>query len=136
MRFLALYKPGTDGGAPPTEQEMTDMGQLIEEMAKAGVLVATGGLSPSSRGARVRYEGGKMTVTDGPFAETKELVGGYAILEAKSKEHAIDLTKRFLSVVRAGESEVRELWEAPIPSPSPASDQAPGKQAQKQTAKR
>jgi hypothetical protein len=136
MRFMALYKPGTDGGPPPTEQEMTDMGQLIEEMAKAGTLIATGGLSPSSRGFRVRYDGGKMTVTDGPFAETKELVGGYAILEAKSKDHAIDLTKHFLSVVRAGESEVRELWEAPIPAQSPASDQAPGEQAQKQTAKR
>jgi hypothetical protein len=136
MRFMALYKPGTDGGLPPTEQEMTDMGQLIEEMAKAGTLIATGGLSPSSRGFRVRYDGGKMTVTDGPFAETKELVGGYAILEAKSKDHAVDLTKHFLSVVRAGESEVRELWEAPIPAQSPASDEAPGKQAQKQTAKR
>ena len=136
MRFMALYKPGTDGGAPPTEQEMTDMGQLIEEMAKAGTLIATGGLSPSARGFRVRYDGGKMTVTDGPFAETKELVGGYAILEARSKEHALELTKHFLSVVRAGESEVRELWEAPIPAQSPASDEAPGKQAQKQTAKR
>lgn len=113
MRFLTLYKPGTDGGAPPTEQEIADMGRLIEDMTKAGVLVDTGGLLPSSNGARVRYDGGKLTVTDGPFAETKELVGGYAIIRAKSKAEAIDLTKRFLSVVRAGESEVREMWEMP-----------------------
>jgi hypothetical protein len=130
MRFMTLYKPGTDGGTPPTEREMADMGRLIEEMTKAGTLVATGGLLPSSQGARVRYDGGKMTVIDGPFAEAKELVGGYAIIEAKSKAHAIELTKRFLSVVRGGESEVRELWEAPITPP------APGKQAPKQTAKR
>jgi hypothetical protein len=112
MRFLALYRPGTDGGAPPTELEMAEMGRFIDEMTKAGSLIATGGLLPSSRGARVRYDGGKMTVVDGPFAETKELVGGYAILEARSRTEAIDLTKRFLSVVRAGESEVREMWGA------------------------
>jgi hypothetical protein len=135
MRFLTLYKPGTDGGRPPSEQEMADMGRFIEEMSRAGVLIATGGLLPSSHGARVRYEGGKTTVTDGPFAETKELVGGYAILEAKSKADAIELTKRFLSVVRAGESEVREMWDEAGCSDT---EQAHASQAQarKQTAGR
>ena len=133
MRFLALYKPGTDGGQPPTEREMAEMGRFIEEMSQAGVLIATGGLLPSSRGARVRYEGGKTTVTDGPFAETKELVGGYAILEAKSKAEAIELTKRFLSVVRAGESEVREMWDEAGCSDTERAH-APQAQAQKQTA--
>ena len=133
MRFLTLYKPGTDGGRPPSEQEMADMGRFIEEMSRTGVLIATGGLLPSSHGARVRYEGGRMTVTDGPFAETKELVGGYAILEAKSKADAIELTKRFLSVVRAGESEVREMWDEAGCSDTERA-QAPQAQAQKQTA--
>lgn len=136
MRFMTLYKPGVDGGPPPTEREMADMGQLIDEMAKAGILIATGGLLPSANGARVRYDGGKMTVIDGPFAETKELVGGYAIIEAKSKAQAIELTKRFLSVVRGGESEVRELWDAPIPPADVAGSRAAGKQAQKNMAKR
>jgi hypothetical protein len=82
MRFMMLYKPGRESDAPPTQQEMAAMGQLIEEMAKAGVLIATDGLQPSSKGARVRISGDKFTITDGPFTETKELVAGYAIVEA------------------------------------------------------
>jgi hypothetical protein len=113
MRFMTLYKPGKESDAPPTQKEMADMGQLIEEMAKAGVLIATDGLQPSSKGARVRISGGKFTVTDGPFTETKELVAGYAIIQAKSKEEAIELTKRFLKVVGEGESEIRLMHDAP-----------------------
>jgi hypothetical protein len=82
MRFMMLYKPGRESDAPPTQQEMVAMGQLIEEMAQAGVLIATDGLQPSSKGARVRISGDKFTITDGPFTETKELVAGYAIVEA------------------------------------------------------
>jgi hypothetical protein len=89
------------------------LGQLIEDMAKAGVLIATDGLQPSSKGARVRIDNGKLTVTDGPFAETKELIGGYAILNAKSKEEAIELTKRFLSLMGEGECEVRLMQDVP-----------------------
>jgi hypothetical protein len=107
MRFMTLYKPGTDSNAPPSQQEMAALGQLIEEMTRAGVLIATDGLQPSSKGARVRISEGKFTVTDGPFAETKELIAGYAIIEAKSKQHAIDLAKRFLAVMGEGESEIR-----------------------------
>ena len=89
------------------------MGRFIEEMAKAGVLIATDGLQPSSKGARVRINGGKFTVTDGPFTETKELIAGYAIVEARSKQEAIELAKRFLKVVGEGESEVRLMHDAP-----------------------
>ena len=85
------------------------MGALIEDMTKAGVLLATEGCQPSSKGARVRLSKGKLTVTDGPFAETKELIGGFAIIQAKSKEEAIEWTKRFLKVAGDGESEIRLL---------------------------
>lgn len=89
------------------------MGKLIEEMAKAGVLLATDGLQPSSKGARVRISGGKFTVTDGPFTEAKELIAGYAIVQVKSKEEAIEHAKRFLTLVGEGESEIRQMHEAP-----------------------
>ena len=112
MRFMTLYKPGYED-RPPTEQEMAAMGQLIEEMAKAGVLIATDGLQSSSKGARVRISGGKFIVTDGPFTETKELIAGYAIIEAKSKHEAIEWTKRFLEGVGEGESEIRLMHGEP-----------------------
>ena len=126
MRFMMLYKPGKESDAPPSEQEMAAMGQLIEEMAKAGVLIATDGLQPSSTGARVRISRGKFTVTDGPFTETKELISGYAIVQAKSKQHAIELAKRFLEVVGEGESEIRLMHEAPAfgPESTPGSGNA------------
>src|SRR5580765_1591052 len=132
MRFMTLYKPGKESDAPPTQKEMADMGQLIEEMAKAGVLIATDGLQPSSKGARVRLSGGKFTVTDGPFTETKELVAGYAIIQVKSKEEAIELTKRFLKVVGEGESEIRLMHDEPA---FDASSQEPGKAAERQREK-
>ena len=113
MRFMVLYKPGKETDAPPSEREMADVGQLIEEMAKAGVLIATDGLQPSSKGARVRISGGRFNVTDGPFTETKELVAGYAILSVKSKAEAIEWAKRFLKVMGEGESEVRQMHDAP-----------------------
>jgi hypothetical protein len=111
MRYMMLYKPGYED-VPPTEQHMAAMGQLIDEMAKAGTLISTDGLQSSSKGARVRRSNGKTTVTDGPFTETKELIAGYAIVEAKSKAHAIELAKRFLEVVGEGESEVRLMHDA------------------------
>jgi hypothetical protein len=117
MRFLSLYKPAKEEGAPPTHQEMAEMGKLIEEMMKAGVLLSTEGCQPSSKGARVRLSGGKVTVTDGPFTEAKELIGGFAIIQAKSKEEAIELTRRFLDVAGDGECEIRLLHEASDCSP-------------------
>jgi hypothetical protein len=110
---MSLYKPGRESDAPPSEKMIAAVGQLTEEFAKAGVLIATDGLQPSSKGARVRISNGKLTVTDGPFAETKELIGGYAILNAKSKEEAIELTKRFLSVMGEGECEIRQMQDEP-----------------------
>jgi hypothetical protein len=93
---------------------MAAMGELIADMAKSGALVTTDGLQPSSKGARVRISAdGKITVTDGPFTETKELISGYAIIDVKSKEEAIELTKRFLRAVGEGESEIRLMHEAP-----------------------
>jgi hypothetical protein len=112
MRFLCLYKSSKPEGTPTTQQEMAAMGQLIEEMTKAGVLLATEGCLPSSKGARVRLSGGKITVTDGPFTETKEIVGGFALIQVASKEEAIEWTKRFLAVAGDGESEIREVYEA------------------------
>ena len=113
MRYMTLYKPGTENDMP-TEKEMAAVGQLIQEMAKAGTLIFTDGLQPSSKGARVKIDStGKFTVIDGPFTETKELVGGYAIINAKSKAEAIELTKRFLKTMGRGESEIRLMQDAP-----------------------
>lgn len=113
MRYMMLYKPGTESDVPPTQQEIETMGRFIQDMAKAGVLIATDGLQPSSKGARVRISGDKFTVIDGPFTETKELIAGYAIVQAKSKAEAIELAKRFLEVVGEGESEIRLMHDEP-----------------------
>jgi hypothetical protein len=113
MRFLCIYKPGKPEGAPPTQHEMAAMGKLIEEAMKSGWLLSTEGCLPSAKGARVRLSDGKYTVTDGPFAETKDLVGGFAIIQANSKEEAIEHTKYFLQVAGGGETEIRQLYEAP-----------------------
>lgn len=110
MRFLSIYKSVEKG--PPTEEEMATMGKLIEEGMKAGYLLAVEGCLPSARGARVRLSDGKLSVTDGPFTESKEVVGGLAILQANSKQEAIELAKQFLHVAGDGECELRELYEA------------------------
>src|SRR5215470_15959582 len=112
MRFLAIYR-SKETGIPPSPEIMAAMGKLIEEMAEAGVLVATEGCQHSSKGARVRIAGGNFTITDGPFTETKEVVGGFALFQVKSKEEAIEWTKRFLKLAGDGESEIREIYEAP-----------------------
>jgi hypothetical protein len=85
LRFLCLYKPGKPE-RPPTQREMAEMGMLIGEAMTDGWLIATAGCLPSAGGARLRLEDGKFTVIDGPFAETKELVGGFAIIQASSKQ--------------------------------------------------
>jgi hypothetical protein len=98
MRFLSMIRINENTGQVPSEQLMADMGKLMEEMTAAGVLIDTGGLRPTSEGVRVRLSRGKLSSVDGPFAESKEVIGGYAILEAKSREEAIKLTQRFLLV--------------------------------------
>jgi hypothetical protein len=98
MRFLSMIRIDENSGLVPSEQLMSDMGNLIEEMTREGVLIRTAGLRPTAEGVRVRLRSGKLTTVDGPFAETKEVVGGFAILEAGSMNEAIELTKRFLRV--------------------------------------
>ena len=110
MRFLSIYKT-VERNTPPTQEEMAAMGKLIEDAMKAGWLLGTEGCLPSAFGARVRRSDGKVTVTDGPFTESKELVGGFAILKANSKEEAIQLAKNFLSAVGQGECELRQLYD-------------------------
>ena len=112
MKYMALWRPTKEPVGAPKPEEMAAMGKLIEEMMKQGVLIATDGLQSSASGAIVRQTNGKITVTDGPFAETKELVAGYAIFNVKSKEQMIELTKRFLKVVGDdGVSEIRQMYE-------------------------
>jgi hypothetical protein len=110
MKFLSIYKTA-ERGTPPTQEEMAAMGKLIEEGMKAGWLLGTEGCLPSALGARVRRDEGKVTITDGPFTESKELVGGFAILQANSKAEALELVKNFLSVAGQGECELRQLYE-------------------------
>ncbi len=112
MRYLCIYKPGKPEGTPPAPQEMAAMGELIADLTKSGILLATEGCLPTKLGFRVRRSGDKVTVTDGPFTETKEVVGGFALIKVDSKEQAIEVTKRFLSVAGDGESEVRQVYEA------------------------
>lgn len=112
MRFLSVYKTA-ERGTPPTQEEMINMGKLIEDGMKAGYLVAVDGCLPSAVGARVRLSKGKVTVSDGPFTESKEVIGGLAILRAGSKQEAIEYVKQFLGVAGDGECELRQLYEAP-----------------------
>jgi hypothetical protein len=115
MKFLSIYKT-VERRVPPTQEEMEAMAKLIEEGMKAGWLVGTEGCLPTALGALVRHDEGKITVTDGPFSESKEVVGGFAILRANSKEEAIELTRRFLQVAGQfaahGECELRQVFEA------------------------
>lgn len=97
MRFLSMVRVA-ETGQKPSERLMNEMGKLIEEMMKKGVLIRTAGLRPTKEGFRMRSNRGKMSVTEGPFTETKEVIGGYAILEAASLEEAKELTRRFLEV--------------------------------------
>src|SRR5258708_29902314 len=101
------------GADVPACKELSAMGDLIGELTASGILLATEGLQPSSKGARVRRADGKITVTDGPFTEAKELIAGFALIKVNSKEEAIELTKRFLSIAGEGESEIREVMEQP-----------------------
>jgi hypothetical protein len=109
MRFLSIYKT-RETGVPPTPEYMERMQRLVEEGMKAGWLLATEGCLPTALGARVRSSGGELLVTDGPFAETKEVIAGFALLEAASKADAIRLTKEFLRIAGDGECELRQIF--------------------------
>jgi hypothetical protein len=122
VRFMMLVKGDKDyeQGAPPPPPLMTAIGTLGQEMAKAGKLVEMGGLAPSAKGALLNLENGTIRVTDGPFAESKEVIGGYAIMQAASRTEAIELARRFLQVHAdilgrsyKGQVEVRQLFDPP-----------------------
>ena len=110
MRFLSMYK-SVERPTPPTQEEMAAMGKMIEEGIKAGWLLATEGCMPTQFGARVRRSSSKITVTDGPFAEATEVVGGFAIFKVNSKGEAIELARQFLKAVGDGECELRQIYE-------------------------
>jgi hypothetical protein len=116
MRFMAIVKATKDSeaGKMPDEKLLADMGKFNEELVKAGVMLAGEGLHPSSKGARVRFSGTKRTVIDGPFAETKELIAGFWLLQAKSKEEVIEWIKRCPNPSPGQESEIeiRQVFEA------------------------
>ena len=114
MRFMMIVKSAENSGRPPKEL-MDAMSKISEEATKAGEMIESGGLASTATGTRVRLSGGKLTVTDGPFAEAKEVFGGYAIFELKSKEEALKNTMRFMEVHKQywpgweGVTEIRQL---------------------------
>ena len=115
MRFMIMVKANadTEAGKMPSEELLTEMGKYNEELVKAGVLLAGEGLHPSSRGARVRFSGRDRTVIDGPFAETKELIAGFWLIQAKSKEETLEWVKRIPNPTgEESEVEVRQVFEA------------------------
>jgi hypothetical protein len=122
MRFMILVKANADSeaGVLPGEQLLTEMGQYNEELVKAGVLLAGEGLHPSSKGARVRFSGSDRTVIDGPFAETKELIAGFWLIQVKSKEEAIEWVKRAPNPMPGTETEIeiRQVFDAEDFAPS------------------
>ena len=143
MRILGLLKADKDSeaGAPPSKELIERMGTFMEEVAKAGVVAASDGLHPSAKGKRVRLEGGKVTVIDGPFTESKELVASYALYEVKTMDEAVYWTKRFLEVLGRGECELRPIFEPTdfspaVLSPDEAAREEKTREAMKRNAKK
>jgi len=130
MRFMVLVKANKDSeaGVLPDEKILNAMGKFNEELVKAGVMLAGEGLQPSSKGVRVRFSGGKRTVIDGPFAETKELVAGFWLWQVKSKEEAIEWLKR--APFEDAEVEIRQLFETEDFAPSDPSGEIRRKEEQ------
>jgi hypothetical protein len=106
-----IYTP--EDATPPSPEKMAELGRFGEEAARAGKLVATGGMFPSSLGARVQLREGKFTVTDGPFPESKEVMAGWVIIKVNSKEEAIEEAQRFMTIAGDGEGEIRQLTDSP-----------------------
>jgi len=122
MRFMLIVKADdrSEAGVMPTEQELAEMGKFNEGMVKQGVMLAGEGLQASSKGARIHFKGGKPTVVDGPFTEAKELIAGFWLIQAKSKEEAVEWARRAPFV--DGEIEVRQVFELEDFGPSEAVD--------------
>jgi hypothetical protein len=123
MRFMVLVKANkeSEAGQMPSEAELAAMGKYNEELVKAGIMLAGDGLHPTSKGVRVRFEGGKKTVIDGPFAETKELLAGYWIWQVRSREEAIEWLKR-APFDGGTEIELRQIFELSDFEQGPAID--------------
>jgi len=124
MRFITMVKSSENSPlGPPPKALMEAIGKLGEEAAKAGVMVEMGGLLPTALGARLRVSGGKLTVTDGPFSEAKEVIGGYAVYSVKTKDEAVEWARRFMNLHKQhwpgweGETELRQLMEMPGSGP-------------------
>jgi|UPI0003777146 hypothetical protein len=110
MQFISFYTPNPSAHqGPPSKEYMEQMNKLIEESMKSGELVATGGLTPIQQGVRIVQASGKVTITDGPYIESTEIIGGFAILELPSKEAAIESSKRFLKIAGDGQVTIRPL---------------------------
>ncbi len=110
MKFLGYTLGDPNAPMPPPSPDMYQkMGAFVEEATKAGVLLATGGLAPVDEGVKVQYHNGEFTVLDGPFTEAKELIGGWALMECRDKDEAIEWTKRFLTIAGEGESTIRPV---------------------------
>src|SRR6186713_1980763 len=128
MRFMMIVKASKDSeaGVMPSEELLSAMGKYNEELIKAGVMLDGAGLQPSSKGARIKFSGGKRTIIDGPFAETKELIAGYWIIQVKSREEAMEWAKRVPAPMPGaeGEIEIRQFFEMEDFGESPAVDHA------------
>ena len=113
MKFMLMHYSNeeNEAGVPPTPELMAAMGEFMADSARSGVLLAAEGVGPSSQGARLSIDGGSIKVTDGPFAEAKELIAGFAILDVKSKEEAIEHAKRFAKISGATKIDVRRVAE-------------------------
>ncbi|OLE45600.1 MAG: hypothetical protein AUI36_22545 [Cyanobacteria bacterium 13_1_40CM_2_61_4] len=138
MRFMMIVKANknSEAGVMPTEKLISAMMKYNEEMSKAGVLIDLSGLQPSSKGARIKFSGDKVTVIDGPFAETRELIAGYWLIQVKSRQEAIEWAKRAPNPAgegAEGEIEVRQLFELEDFEPSPSIEKA--RQLEKDLAK-
>ena len=125
MRFMIIVKGNkdTEAGVMPEERLIADMATYHEELAKAGVLLDASGLQPTSKGFRVKYGGGKRTIVDGPFTESKELIAGYTLIQVKSREEAVEWARRFPAPhgeEQTAEIEVRQLFELEDFGPSDA----------------
>lgn len=108
MRVLMSYLP--DDRSPPTPEKIAAIEQFTQEMTKTGVVLDSGGFLPLSQGAVVKQQNGKFTITDGPFPETKELIVGYAIVQVKSKEEAVELSRRFMAVAGDGLGQLQIMF--------------------------
>ncbi len=110
MKFLMTYVQKST--TPPTPEHMAAIGKFSQEMSASGILLMTGGLQRPTKGTQLKLAGGKFTATDGPFAETKELIDGFALVEVKSRDEAVEVARKFMNVAGDGEGEILQVYDA------------------------